>query len=81
MQAGDPGQLWEVCLVVRDLKIARKTYRAPGLRILEPAAAEVKLEALLHPEDADARQMLSVLKHRLVGRRSAAHSASGSSLP
>jgi hypothetical protein len=67
--------------MVRDLKIARKPYRAPALRILEPAAAKAKLEAPWHPQDAGTRQMLSVLKHRLVGKRSAAHSASSSSLP
>ncbi|MGA9813777.1 MAG: hypothetical protein WBQ64_13415, partial [Terriglobales bacterium] len=51
-------------MVVRNLRIAKKLYCAPALRILEPAAAKAKLEVSRHPQDADARQMLSVLKHR-----------------
>ncbi|MGC2184327.1 MAG: hypothetical protein WA637_13685 [Terriglobales bacterium] len=67
--------------MVRDSKTAKKPYRAPALRILEPAAAQAKLEAVRDPLDAEARQMLSVLKHRLVEERSAAHSVSNNSLP
>ena len=67
--------------LVRDIKIAKKPYRAPALRILEPAAAKAKLEAARDPLDAEARQMLSALNHRLVGERSAARSVSNNSLP
>ena len=68
-------------LVVRDIKIAKKLYRAPALQTLEPAAAKAKLEAARGPLDAEARQMLSVLNHGRVEKRSAAHPASGCSLP
>ena len=67
--------------MVQNIKIAKKPYRAPALRVLEPAAARAKLEAPRDPRDAEARQMLSLLNQRRVGKRSAAHSASGSSLP
>ncbi|MGH9552439.1 MAG: hypothetical protein ACRD3W_23835 [Terriglobales bacterium] len=56
-------------MVVQDLKTAKKPYRAPALRIMEPAAAKAKLESRRQPQDAEARQMLSVLKHRLVETR------------
>jgi hypothetical protein len=67
--------------VVRDIKVAKKPYRTPALRILDSAAAKSELEAVGAPQNADTRQMLSVLNQQLDGKKSAAHSASRSSLP
>ena len=40
--AKKPGS--EIALVIRDLKVAKKPYRTPTLRILDPSAAKAELE-------------------------------------
>ncbi len=66
--------------MVRTIKVAKKPYRTPALRILD-SAAKLELEAVGTPQDAGTRQMLSVLNQQLDGKKSAVHSASRSSLP
>jgi len=68
-------------LLIRDLKVAKKPYRTPTLRILDPAAARTELEMAGNTQTADTRQMLSALNQQPDGKKSIAHSASRDSLP
>ena len=45
----------------RDLKAAKKPYSAPSFQLLDAGAAKAELEATGSSNDANARQMLSVL--------------------
>jgi hypothetical protein len=51
--------------VVQELKAAKKPYSAPAFHILDAAAATVELEAASVAQDANARQMLSVINREL----------------
>jgi len=51
--------------VVQDLKAAKKPYSAPAFQILDAAAAKIELEAASASEDANARQILSVVNREL----------------
>ena len=45
----------------RDLKAAKKPYSVPAFQVLDVAAAKAELEASGSSDDANTRQMLSVL--------------------
>jgi hypothetical protein len=70
-----------VHLVIRDLKVAKKPYRTPTLRILDPSAVKAELEVAGRTQTADTRLMLSALNQQPDGKKSIAHSASRDSLP
>jgi hypothetical protein len=65
----------------RDLKVAKKPYSAPSFQVLAAGAARAELEAAGTPDDAKARQMLSVLNRLADGTPSPAPSAPQTSLP
>jgi hypothetical protein len=69
------------CFVDRDLKVAKKPYIAPSFRILDAGSAKAELEANGALDDANARQMLSVLNQPPDGKPAPAPSTVGSSLP
>jgi hypothetical protein len=62
--------------VVRDLKAAKKPYHAPAFQVLDAGAAQAELETAGAALDANARQMLSVLKRGLNEKVSATPSGS-----
>jgi len=47
--------------VDRDLRVAKKPYSAPAFQVLDAGAAKAELEAAASSDDANVRQMLSVL--------------------
>lgn len=63
-----------VC-VAQDLKAAKKPYSAPAFQILDAGTAKVELEAASAAQDANARQMLSVINQELERTASQAESA------
>ena len=67
--------------MIRDLKVAKKPYRTPTLRILDPAGARAELEMAGGRQTADTRQMLSALSQQPEGKKSIAHPVSRGSLP
>lgn len=67
--------------MVRDPKAAKKPYSAPAFQVLDAGAAKAELEATGAMNDANARQMLSVLNQKLDGKPSPTHSAQRGSLP
>lgn len=60
--------------MVRDLKAAKKPYSAPSFQVLDAGAAQAELEANGALNDANARQMLSVLNQPRDGKPSPAPS-------
>ncbi len=62
--------------MIRDLKVAKKPYRTPTLRILDPSAAKAELEIAGRTQTADTRLMLSALNQQSDGKKSIAHSVS-----
>jgi hypothetical protein len=68
-------------LVVWDPKAAKKPYRAPAFQILDAGAAKAELEATGAMNDANARQILSVLNQKRDGKPSPTDSAERGSLP
>ena len=67
--------------MVRDPKAAKKPYSAPAFQVLDASAAKAELEATGAMNDANARQMLSVLNQKLDGKPSPTDSAERGSLP
>jgi hypothetical protein len=67
--------------VDRDLKVAKKPYSPPSFQVLDASAAKAELEATGTSDDANARQMLSVLNQPRDGKPSPAPSTSATELP
>jgi hypothetical protein len=67
--------------VVRDPKAAKKPYSAPAFQVLDAGAAKAELEATGASNDANARQLLSVLNQTRDGKPSPTPSAERGSLP
>jgi hypothetical protein len=67
--------------VDRDLKVAKKPYSAPAFQVLDAGAAKAELEAPASSDDANVRQMLSVLKRPSDGKPAPAPSTPATVLP
>jgi hypothetical protein len=67
--------------VDRDFKAAKKPYSAPSFRVLDAGAAKAELEASGLLDEANARQMLSVLNQPREGKPSPVPSTSATVLP
>ncbi len=59
--------------MIRDLKVAKRLYRTPTLRILDPAAARAELEMAGSTQTADTRLMLSALNQQPDEKKSIAN--------
>ncbi len=67
--------------MIRDLKVAKKPYRTPTLRILDPSAAKAELQMAGSMQAADTRQMLSALNQQAEGKKGPASNLCGSDTP
>jgi hypothetical protein len=75
----EPGS--EVHLVDRDLKIAKKPYSAPAFRVQDASTAKAELDAAGATDNANVRQMLSVLNRPRDAKPSPAPSTAETVLP
>jgi hypothetical protein len=67
--------------VDRDLKVAKKPYKAPSFQVVDAGAAKAELEASGPLNDENARKMLSVLNKPRDGKPSPPPSTARTSLP
>ena len=65
----------------RDFKAAKKPYSAPSFQVLDAGTAKAELEASGSMDEANARQMLSVLNQPRDGKPSPVPSTSATLLP